>query len=460
MQARTHSQRFAEFILGLRHEDIPASALEATRRHFLDSVGVMVASDRAGAGTQGRELARAVLGKEEASAVGVSVRVPAVNAALANGMLAHALDFDDSHSGSVTHPSAVLVPAALAAAEMRGASARECLTAAVAGYEINARIGAVAGAEFMRRGFHTTALAGALAAAAVAGRLLGLDREQLVSAMGLAGSQASGLTEFLSDGTNAKQLHAGWAAHAGVVAAFLAGRGLTGPASVLEGPFGLYAAHLGAGAVSAEGMTEDLGRAWTTTAISYKAYPACHLTHSSVDALLAIMARERLVPSDLEHVLCRVPDYYVSRVLEPIEHKYRPRSAYEAKFSLPFCIASAAFQQTLTVDSFAPAALGAAEVLSLARRVSYEVIEFEEFPQHYPGHVVVTTRDGRSFEQWERHNRLLDDADLQAKFMRNLEGRMPVERARELARGLRSLGEAGSSQPLSELLEPLRFGGR
>lgn len=454
----TIAENFADFICGLQLSQIPDDVRVATRRHILDSVGVMVATESVGIGTQGRDLAAHCGGKEEATVVGALERVPAPAAALANGMLAHALDFDDSHSASVTHPSSVLVPAVLAAGEMTGASAAECLVAAVAGYEINNSIGAVAGSALMERGFHTTALAGAFAAAAVAGRLMGLDSKGVTNAMGLVGSQASGVIEFLSDGTDAKQLHAGWAAHAGLVAAFLASRGLTGPASILEGPFGLYAAHLGRDSVATDGMTRRLGAVWTGREISYKAYPACHLVHTSVDAFLRLQKEQEFALDDVVGVTCFVPEYYVSRVLEPAANKLAPRTSYEAKFSLPYCLAAAACHGPLTLKTFEPASLSDRRVLDFARKVTYEVVAFPEFPEHYPGGVMVRLRGGRSFEGWERHNRQLVVADLLAKFHTNCDQRLGPKTTAALARRILAFGEE-DKVAVSDTLAPLRYAG-
>src|SRR5947207_2022824 len=223
----TASQQLAEFVAGLRFDGLPPDVVAAARRHMLDAVGVALAASALGAGAPVIEMTRSWAGAREASVIGYDFGAPAPWAALANGTLTHALDFDDTHVESVVHPSAFVVPAAMAVGEEIGASGRDIVTAAVAGYEVATRIGAAAPGRFHVRGQHTTGLCGTFGAAAVAGRLWGLTPDEIAQAFGIAGSQSSGLFAYLSDGSETKRLHAGWAAHGGIVAADLARRGST-----------------------------------------------------------------------------------------------------------------------------------------------------------------------------------------------------------------------------------------
>jgi 2-methylcitrate dehydratase PrpD len=326
---------------------------------------------------------------EEASVLGLHDRVLAANAALANGMLFHALDFDDTHSDSVAHVSAVVVPAALAVAEAKHRSGRELLEAIVAANEIVTRIGMAASSEFHARGFHPTAVAGVFGAAAACARLRRCDGSEAASALGIAGSFASGLFAYLDEGTPTKPIHAGWAAHGGVLASELAEAGSQGPRGILENRFGLYDAFIGR-IPKLEPQLADLGSRWETRRIAYKAYPACHYMHGALGAA----AELAVDPDEIEEIVATVPEAAVALVLEPVPAKVAPRSEYDAKFSLQFSIASLLLRGGITVKTYTRDGIADEEVLELARRVRYEVREFATYPAAFPGGVRIRLRDG------------------------------------------------------------------
>ena len=226
----------AEFALGLSVDDIPAEVVEAAKLHVLDTLGCGLAAAATGVGTAARDAADPHGGP--ASVIGSLVRGSAAEAALANGALCHALDFDDTHAGAIAHVGTVMVPAGLAAAQVARADGATLVAALVAGSELTIRVGAATSAGFHRRGFHPTSVAGVFGATVAAARLLGLSWAQAANALGIAGSFAGGIFEYLADGSSTKPLHAGWAAHGGVLAAQIARHGGTGPASVLDGRYG------------------------------------------------------------------------------------------------------------------------------------------------------------------------------------------------------------------------------
>ena len=287
-----------------------------------------------------------------------------------------------------------MVPAALAVAEEQGASGADLLVALTAGSEVVTRLGMVAGAGFHVRGFHPTAVCGVFGAAAAASRLRGLDATATTNALGIAGSMASGLLEFLSDGSATKRLHPGWAAHAGIIASRLAAHGATGPATVLEGRFGLYAAYLDRTDVDLAASLDDLGERWETPNIAFKPYPACHYIHASLDALRELHEADPIAPEDVESIVALTTEAGVSLVLEPLEAKHRPRSEYESKFSLPYSLASLLVRGNVDVSTYTDEAITDTAVLDVASRVSYEVKEYATFPKAFPGGVRVTLRDG------------------------------------------------------------------
>ena len=231
----TAAERLAAFAVALRHDDVPSAVRTRAVVHVLDAVGCAYAASALDEGTEARTVAIAQGGTAAAAVIGTRVRLPAPGAALANGTLMHALDYDDTHPPSICHITTVVAPAALAVAAATGASGAELVTAYVAGCETVARIGAAADGEFHRRGFHATGVCGVFGATVAAARLLRLDAAATTWALGIAGSFAPGLLEFLGDGSSTKRLHAGGAARAGVEAALLAAAGATGPPACSTG---------------------------------------------------------------------------------------------------------------------------------------------------------------------------------------------------------------------------------
>jgi 2-methylcitrate dehydratase PrpD len=442
--AGTAAAQLAAFALELDYETIPADVVSAAKEHLLDALGCGLAAHALGEGAAARTVALAMGGVEEASVIGASGRYPAPSAALANGMLMHALDFDDTHADSVAHISVVVAPAAMAEAECHGHGGRSLIAALVAGNEIVARVGMAASGEFHARGFHPTAIAGVFGATAAAAKLSGLGPLDAASAFGIAGSQASGLFAYLDAGTQTKPIHAGWAAHAGVLAARLAAAGGEGPASVLEGRFGLYDAFLGHVPDLNEQLA-DLGSRWETPRIAYKPYPACHYMHGAVGAAATLGA---LDAGEIEDILVTVPPgSAVDLVLEPEAAKFAPRTPYEAKFSLQYSLAALLVHGQLDLGSYLPDAIGEAAVLEVARRIRYQTREFASFPAAFPGGVAITLRDGRvlsaelPYQAGAPENPLAGSA-ISAKFRQNAGLALEPDRVEELEQAILALEDA------------------
>jgi 2-methylcitrate dehydratase PrpD len=402
----TASARLAEFVTSLRLEDLPAGVREAAKLHALDTLGCGLAAHGLGEGTFVHAAAAEVATAGPATAIGRPGGLPAGEAALLNGTLCHLLDFDDTHPDSVVHVSAAVVPAALAAAETSGAvSGAELLCALVAGNEISVRLGMAAGGRFHARGFHPTGVCGVFGATATVAKLRGLSEEQTINALGIAGSMAGGLLEFLADGAKTKPLHPGFAAQAALTAVRLAAHGASGPRSVLDGERGFFAAYLNGEETNLAEQVADLGTRYETPRIAFKPYPACHYVHAPVDSLAMLIEREGLTADDVESITAFSDATGVALVLEPAADKVRPRTVYDAKFSLPFCLASLLVHGSVDVTTFAEAAIAESAVLELAMRVRGEVRAYALSPDAFPGGVRVHTRDGRTLEHELRHQR-------------------------------------------------------
>ena len=329
----TAAERFAAWTTDLRFEDIPDDVVEAAKLHLLDTLGCGLAAHALGIATEGRSAMAELGGDGQSTVIGHGGGMPAPNAAFANAMLCHGLDFDDTHSDSVSHVSTVTCPAALAAGEAQGSTGREVLTAIIGANEVVIRLGMAASSQFHKRGFHPTAICGIFGATTAAARLGGLDAATATSAFGLVGSMASGVFAYLEDGTATKPLHPAWAAHGASsprvsLPTVRKGRPRSSRASSAS------TTHTSGqkGEIDIEAQLDDLGSRWETPRIAYKPYPACHFMHGSLGAT-AEAAAGGFPADEITDVVVTVPAAGVSLVLEPAEKKLEPRSDYEGKFS-------------------------------------------------------------------------------------------------------------------------------
>lgn len=443
----TASQAFADWALSLTLDDVPASAQRTACRHLLDGLGVAIAASRLDAVRPVVDTALRSASPQEATVIGYGTRVPSPAAALANGALVHALDFDDTHADALVHTTAAVLPATFAVAEETGATGAGTLAAAVAAYEVVTRLGSAVRHGFHGRGFHATSVCGVFAAALSASKLYGLTRARTVDALGIAGSLASGSLEFLATGAATKQLHPGFSGMNGILAARLAAAGAGGPETIFEGEHGLFRSFLSAD-VDARTLTAGLGERWETERITIKPYPVCQLSQPALDALAGLGPIEA---AEIDEITFDVPPESVAIVCEPASAKLRPRTPYEGKFSLPYSAASLVADGTLTVDSFAPSKLKREDVLALAARVRHRALAFDGAPADAPGIVEVRLRDGRRLAGDVKHGRgtpedPLSEEELAAKFIANCGG--PSEDALALAASLLGLDSQDEIGPV------------
>ncbi|GGC48712.1 2-methylcitrate dehydratase [Siccirubricoccus deserti] len=417
------ARRIAEFAAALRYEDIPATVRERARIQILDGLGVGFASnafafaDRALAGLT------ALGGAGDCTVLGRRQKLPLRDAALANGILVHGLDFDDTHLASIVHATAACLPAALTLAEALDASGEEFLTAYTAGMEVAIRIGAAVKGGFHHAGYHATGIVSHFSNAVVAGRLLQLSAEQILHAQGIASSSAAGLQVFLEEGAWTKRFHPGWGAVAGITAAHLAQHGFIGPSRPYEGKFGLFESHLQAHAAEADvaALSDGLGERWDLADTAIKPYPVCHFIHGAADSAIAL--RERIPSVEaIRSVRILVPAQTLPIVAEPAADKLRPATDYAAKFSAPFVVATCLRLGRFGLAELLPQALADEATLALAARSRCEADPDTAFPTYFSGGVEVTLQDGSTLRWHERVNsgageRKLDVAGASAKFM-------------------------------------------
>jgi len=370
----TIAEKLAEYSVSasLKGDRALASAM---RIYALDTLAVTLAGTVAPSSAPVTRAILAASGKAEATVMGVGKVTSAWDAALANGAFAHALELDDDHRVAVLHPGAVVVPAALAAAEAEGCSGLTFLRALYVGYEVMCRLGEVFRGSQFHHGVHPTALCGVFGAAAAAAVTMDLDRDAFVRALGIAGTQASGLTEWRADGSWIKRLHPGRAAHSGVLAARLAREGFTGPATIFEGEGGFFNAFSFGEQIDPDCMTRDLGKDHHALGTAIKPYPCCRFEHGAID--LALAANESgIAASDIDAANIRI---YSTGVLT---YHHRPKSAVDAQFNVPYAVAIALLRGRIGLSDFTDEAIRDGDVLALCDRV--HVKEDPDFSARYP----------------------------------------------------------------------------
>jgi 2-methylcitrate dehydratase PrpD len=378
------------------------------------------------------------------TAIGHLRTLSAAGAAFVNGTAAHGEDFDDTFEGGPVHAGAVIVPAVLAACERHHCDGPSARLGIAVGVETMCRLSMVAPKAVHKAGFHPTAVFGAVAAAAAVAAALKLDRRQIVDALGIAGSMAGGIIEYLAEGAWTKRLHAGWAAQSGLRAALLAKHGFNGPRTVLEGTHGLYHGFAHTLAGNYDALVGDFGMRWVAETLAFKPYPCGTMTHPYIDCARRLRAKNIEV-TDIKEFVCEVGEGTVHRLWEPLADKQRPSNGYGAKFSTPYCIASGFVRGHVGLDDFTDAAVKDPEVLAIAGKVRYIIDPDNPYPNNFTGHIRVVLNDDTVIEDRQPYMRggaqePLTRADIEDKFGLNArhggwEGAR-VEAALRLARSL------------------------
>jgi 2-methylcitrate dehydratase PrpD len=447
-----------EWVSRIAFADLPLDVVAATKLRILDVVGLALAGSETPFGRSTRAAALAMSAAGPSRIVGSGDAVGLTAAAFANAAFAQALEFDDTHNESIVHMSSPSTAAVLALSETRRISGRDAIVAIAVGNEISCRVGVVAPGQFHRRGFHPTGLFAPFGVTYAAGRLLALDAMTLARAAGICGSFAAGLLECWVDGTQSKFLHSGWAANSGLSAALLAQAGVTGPPTILEGRFGLFASHLPADLPRAIGRVADrLGDQWESRNSSLKPYPAAHVLHPYVDAVLRLRERYGISSSDVARVECPVAEFNVSIVCEPLEEKLAPASDSHARISLQYTIAEALHAGRLGKTAYQD--LQNDDILRLARRVKYYVDPSFPAPGRFKGEVHVTLHDGRVLSDTQEYNRgsaenpmTLDE--LRAKFDENAAGILSADECERFVEAVDQLETLDDASMLVELTIP------
>ncbi len=414
------AERLAERIVAVEPERVAAATRTKCEDLAVDVVGLCLTARR----LDYVESALAACDDDgPCTAIGHARTLSAAGAALVNGTAAHGEDFDDTFEGGPVHAGAVIVPAVLAACERHRPDGTAALTGIAVGIETMCRLGLVTPKLVHKAGFHPTAVFGAMAAAAGVAAALDLDRQGIVNALGIAGSMAAGIIEYLAEGAWTKRMHAGWAAQSGLRAALMAKHGFIGPRTVFEGTHGFFHGFAHTAKGNYDALVADFGERWVSAALAFKPYPCGTMTHPYIDCARRLAARA-IDPDAIRELICEVGEGTVHRLWEPLADKQRPANGYGGKFSTPYCIAAAFVRGNVGLGDFTDAAVKDPAVRAVAAKVRYVIDPHNPYPNNFTGHIRVIMRDGSVIEERQPHMRggahePLSRRDIEDKFVLN-----------------------------------------
>ncbi len=434
---RTLSEQLADYIGELSFETLPPEAVEKAKHLLLDTLGVMILGSDKPWSLSLLNYFNAQGGKEEAEVVFHGVRMPAANAAFVNGTMAHSFDYDDDLAAC--HIACCVIPSALAVAQKINASGKDLITSIVAGYDVVVRLAeTLDGHHLYAMGFHPTSVCGTYGAAAAAGKLLKLSKEQMAHALGIAGSFVSGSLEWLSDGSMTKRFHGGKAASEGVTASGLALNGFTGPRTIFEGRNGIL--KMFRAQREPDLLIEKLSHRFEILKSYIKWYPCCTCNAPLIDAVLAMREEFRLETKEIKEIEARVRKTCMALVGEPLDQKRHPQNILEAQMSAPYCIAAALTDGELFPHQFTAEKIKDPSIISLAQRVGVawdDSLDVSGNPRPVPGEVILRTFDGRSIRrkvdyQKGTYRNPLTPREIEEKFSMCVEGKLEEEEKRGL----------------------------
>ncbi len=454
---RSVIERLADYVAAERFEALPEATVAAAGQAILDTVGVMLAGSREQTAARGRALIAQRPGSGQATVVGTPRRASIEDAALVNGIAAHALDYDDLSRSLSGHPSVPVLPAALALAEREHASGAALLTAFVAGVEVEAKLGRALNPAHYEAGWHATSTLGVFGAAAAAARLLGLPAGRTAHALAIAASMASGIKANF--GTDCKPLHVGHASRCGLEAALLAAAGFTGNTRALEHRHGFGATYCAGDPPAWELAVSGLGRPHEVAdpGIGVKRYPACASTHQALDATLDLIESYGIEAAAVERVECGVSYMAPNQLIYD-----RAETGLQGKFSMPYCVAVSLLDRTVGLGQFADERVRRPDVQALMPRVRMfvhpEQTTRDSLPRRF-SEVTLTLTDGRRlqrrvYEAKGQPGNPLKADELDAKFRDCAACVLPADRIEALLAALRALPAAADVAALCRWLAP------
>jgi len=443
----TVSQRLAQVIVSASPEQ-DALARQVGNRLILDVAGICLAARH-------ENYVQAALASVEqdgpCTVIGAQRSYGVEAAAFVNGIAAHGEDFDDTYEGGPVHAGAVVVPALLAAAQRHGLSGAMLLRGVAVGVEVTCRLCSVAPMKVHKAGFHPTAIFGVMGAVAGLGAAMQLSETQIVNALGIAGSMAGGIIEYLADGSWTKRMHPGWAAQSAYRAVRLAQQDFKGPATVFEGQHGLFHGFANTRDGDFEAMLQGFGQQWVWTTIAFKPYACGTMAHPFIDCAREFR-RKGIALDQIERIECDTAEGIVHRLWEPLSLKHSPPNGYAAKFSIPYAIAAGLMFDDAGLGEYAETVVQQPDVRALAAKVTYRVDPNNPYPKQFTGHLRITLKNGEVHEHRQGFfkggvDHPMSDAELQQKFLANCRyGRVPETQVHAILAQLLPLFDAQTVQ--------------
>ena len=413
---------FSDWAYSIQVKDIPHSVKKKLNIIVMDSIGLMISAKNE---PYIKSLVEALNEKGDCSLIGHNKKVSPFNASIINGTAVHGEDFDDTFEGTPVHVGAVMVPAMLAAAQARKLSGNEFLKGLAIGSELICRLALVAPTAVHRQGFHPTAIFGAFGASIGISSAIGSSSNQMVSSLGIVGSMASGIIEYLAEGTSTKRLHPGWAAGCGWQSANIGKSGFVGPRTVFEGTHGVFNTFAKT-TIKPEFsyLTNELGSRWECQKLAIKPYACGTMAQPFIDCSIKLKSEISNV-NEIDKIVARVGEGTVHRLWEPLEEKQNPSSPYGAKFSVPYCIAVGLIDGQAGLKQFTEKRLQDPSLLNLASKVSYEINPDDEYPKNYTGDITIFNKNGTTISANQnclRGGKLspLKEEEVYRKFEENL----------------------------------------
>lgn len=450
------TEKFADFCEQLRYEDLPHDVIKRTKLLILDTVGIIIRARHDAESTS--SLVSAI---EKLEMSNGSCQVFSDNksyspsaAALLNGTLAHSLDFDDTHAEASLHSSAPILAAALAAAEMNKSSGQQLITACVVGYEIQIRLGLAGGSSsHYKKGFHPTATCGIFGAAAAAGYLMGLTKEQYISAFGIALSQSAGSMQFLTDGAWTKRSHVGQAAQNGLSCAIMAAEGFKGPSKAFEGQWGYFHSYASGGDM--EKAIDGLGKKFETLNLGVKPYPSCRYSHAAIDGIIELKNELGFSTAELDDIDIGLSETALNIIGYPLSDKQNPKSVVDGQFSMPFCAAVTVKSGGLKWDDYKNH-LNDSDTLSLCNKIKVSPDKDAEecCPEYMSAKVKVVVK-GKKYEKFVKipkgePENFMEDSEFISKFRSLTEPYLSNERIDQLTGSMLKLDQSNNINSIFE----------
>ena len=450
------TEKFANFCEELKYEDLPHDVIKRTKLLILDTVGIIIRARHDAESTSSlvSAIERLEMSNGSCQVFSDNKSYSPSAAALLNGTLAHSLDFDDTHAEASLHSSAPILAAALAAAEMNKSSGQQLITACVVGYEIQIRLGLAGGSSaHYKKGFHPSATCGIFGATAAAGYLMGLNKDQYISAFGIALSQSAGSMQFLTDGAWTKRSHVGQAAQNGLSCAIMAAEGFKGPSKAFEGQWGYFHSYASGGDM--EKAIDGLGKKFETLNLGVKPYPSCRYSHAAIDGIIELKNELGFSTAELDDIDIGLSETALNIIGYPLSDKQNPKSVVDGQFSMPFCAAVTVKSGGLKWDDYKNH-LNDSDTLSLCNKIKVSPDKDAEecCPEYMSAKVKVVVK-GKKYEKFVKipkgePENFMEDSEFISKFRSLTEPYLSNEKIDKLTGSMLKLDQSNNINSIFE----------